>query len=122
LASGERARFDAQGFHAALDAVRRNKQLSWRQVADATKVSASTLTRMAQGSQPDASGLTALCKWSGLTAADFLRDADDMTDGDEPDTLTLVTTLLRADHNLDARDRDALEQIVRVAYERFREE
>lgn len=77
---------------------------------------------MAQGNQPDASGLTSLCRWSGLDATDFLRDAESIAEGPDPDTLAKVTTLLRADRNLEARDREALEAIVRVAYQRFREE
>ena len=58
--------FDAEGFFDALDEVRDSKGLTWKEVADESEVSASTLTRMAQGKRPDVDSLAALLKWSGL--------------------------------------------------------
>ncbi len=40
-------------------------------------MSASTLTRMAQGKRPDVDGLAALVAWSGLDADDYVRSAPD---------------------------------------------
>ena len=45
--------FDAEGFYAALDAIRLGREISWKKVAENAKVSASTLTRMGQGKRPD---------------------------------------------------------------------
>jgi transcriptional regulator with XRE-family HTH domain len=56
-------KFDNEGFFAALDAHRLAKRLTWKQVAEQSEVSASTLTRMAQGKRPDVDGLAALLKW-----------------------------------------------------------
>ena len=50
-------RFDSQGFYDALDATRRSRNLNWKQVAAQSGVSASTLTRMAQGRRPDVDGV-----------------------------------------------------------------
>ena len=69
-------RFDSQGFYDALDATRRSRNLNWKQVAAKSGVSASTLTRMAQGRRPDVDGLAALASWSGLKADDFVRSDD----------------------------------------------
>ena len=42
--------FDLGKFHAALNAQREAKGLNWKEVAEESGVSASTLTRMSQGS------------------------------------------------------------------------
>jgi transcriptional regulator with XRE-family HTH domain len=67
----ETTHFDVDAFFAALDAHRQAKKRTWKQVAAETGVSASTLTRMAQGRKPDVDGLAALLRWSGLKAEDF---------------------------------------------------
>ena len=63
-----RGRFEADAFYAALDAERRDRRYTWKQVAEESQVSASTLTRMAQGRRPDVDSLAALVTWSGLSA------------------------------------------------------
>ena len=68
--------FDTAGFFAALDAQRRTKSMTWRDVAAKAGVSASTLTRISQGKRPDVDGLASLLAWSGLTAEDFIREDD----------------------------------------------
>ena len=66
--------FDADGFYAALDSERRSRRHTWKRVADESGVSASTLTRMAQGRRPDVDSLAALVAWSGLSADAFVRE------------------------------------------------
>jgi transcriptional regulator with XRE-family HTH domain len=68
-----RARFDTLAFYGALDAVRRDRRIRWKQVALESGLSASTLTRMSQGKRPDIDGLAALCAWSGLSADHYIR-------------------------------------------------
>src|SRR6516225_8882109 len=75
--TGKKGWFDADAFHAALDGARRAKAMNWKEVAAASGVSASTLTRMAQGKRPDVDGLAALVAWSGLNADDFVRSDDE---------------------------------------------
>ena len=55
--------FDADAFFEALDKTRNNKKITWRKVAEEAGVSASTLTRMAQGKRPDVDTLAALAAW-----------------------------------------------------------
>ena len=51
---GTRAeRFDVTALHAAMDSERRSRRLTWKDVAAQSGVSASTLTRLSQGRQPD---------------------------------------------------------------------
>ena len=106
--------FNVGGFHAALDAQRAAKGLSWKDVAAQSGVSASTLTRMSQGRRPDVDGLALLLAWSGLDATQFLPQAN------APEPLAQITANLRADKNLSADSAKALESIIKVAYEQFR--
>ena len=109
--------FDNEGFYDALNATRQAKKLSWKQVADETGVSASTLTRMAQGKRPDVDGLAALSSWSGIRADDFVRSASRQG---EPEPLAMISTYLRADKNLTPEGAAALDEVVRATYERLR--
>lgn len=109
--------FDSDAFHAALDGVRRAQKLNWKEVAAASGVSASTLTRMAQGKRPDVDGLAALVAWSGLDADDFVR-SDDLRRQAEP--LAMISTYLRSDRNLSPEAARALDELVKATYERLR--
>lgn len=111
--------FDAEGFYAALDAARLARGLNWKQVAVGSGVSASTLTRMAQGKRPDVDGLAALCAWSGLDADDFVRSEGDDRPAAEP--LAMISTYLRSDRNLSPESAAALEEVIKITYERLRQ-
>jgi len=111
--------FDADAFYSALDAERQFRQLSWKQIALESGVSASTLTRMAQGKRPDVDGLAALVSWSGLNADDFVRNEERKPT--EAGPLAMISTYLRSDRNLSTEAAKALEEIVKVTYERLRE-
>lgn len=107
--------FDIVGFHAALDAQRAAKELTWKAVAEQSGVSASTLTRMSQGRRPDVDGLALLLAWSGLDASSFLPEAN------KPEPLAQIAANLRADRNLSPQSARALEEILKVAYEQFKD-
>jgi transcriptional regulator with XRE-family HTH domain len=108
--------FDAGGFYEALDAERQARKLNWKQVAADSGVSASTLTRMAQGKRPDVDGLAALAAWSGLTADNFIRSDADRP---EPEPLAKITTYLRSDRNLTPEAATALDQLIKATYARL---
>lgn len=110
--------FDADAFYAALDGVRHRRELNWKQVAAESGVSASTLTRMAQGKRPDVDGLAALVAWSGLDADAYLRSADEQRSEQEP--LAMISTYLRGDRNLSPEAASALEQVIKVTYDQLR--
>lgn len=109
--------FDAEAFYEALDAARLARKLNWKQVAAESGVSASTLTRMAQGRRPDVDGLAALSAWSGLSADDFVRSEGRAA---EPDPLAQITTYLRSDRNLTPEAATALDELIKATYERLR--
>jgi len=109
--------FDASAFYEALDGQRQGRRLNWKQVAAESGVSASTLTRMAQGKRPDVDGLAALASWSGLTVDDYVRSDDTRPD---PESLAKISTYLRSDRNLSPEAATALDEMVKSAYERLR--
>jgi transcriptional regulator with XRE-family HTH domain len=110
--------FDAAAFYAALDGGRETRKLNWKQVAAQSKVSASTLTRMAQGRRPDVDSLAKLLAWSGLKAEQFVRT--ESRSAKKPETLAMISTYLRADPHLTKESAAALEELVKVTYRRLR--
>jgi transcriptional regulator with XRE-family HTH domain len=109
--------FQIEAFCAALDATRLSKMMTWKQVADASGVSASTLTRMTkEGKRPDVDGLAALLSWSGLKAEMFLGTDQQ----NQPEPLAAMTALLRADRNLGDSGKKALEAVLKTTYEQFK--
>ena len=65
-------KFDFERYYQAVNAKRRQRAASWRQVAREIGIGKSTLARMAQNKRPDADGLAALSYWAGLNPADFV--------------------------------------------------
>ena len=126
--------FDAEAFYAALDAQRLASGQNWKQVAAESSVSASTLTRMAQGRRPDVDSLAALLAWSGLRAEDFVREGDHgqteaTLSGGEPgpgrgaaEPLAMISTYLRSDRHLTAEGAIALEELIKATYKRLRKD
>jgi len=108
-------KFDGDHFFTALDGVRVSKGLTWKRVAEQATVPASTLTRMSQGRKPDVDTLAALCTWSGLKAETFMMGG---TAPSEP--LAEMTALFRADPNLSKEGAQALEAIIKTAYDQLR--
>ncbi|MDA8230650.1 MAG: helix-turn-helix transcriptional regulator [Magnetospirillum sp.] len=109
--------FDGDAFYRALEATVEARRVTWKQVATATGVSASTLTRMAQGRRPDAASLAALSAWAGLNPSDFVDAPYRVA---QPEPMVQISSLLRADPALDAEAAEAVEAIVRAAYERLK--
>ena len=108
-----KAGFDLGKFHAALNAHRAARRLTWKEVAQQSGVSASTLTRMSQGKRPDVDGLALLLAWSGLDALPFVPTAN------EPEPMANIAANLRADRRLSEESAKALEEIFQIAYENF---
>jgi|ERR1700722_3185539 len=109
--------FDAAGFYGAIDSERQARKLNWKQVANQSGVSASTLTRMAQGKRPDVDGLAALAAWSGLDVDTYVRASQPRP---QPEPLALISTYLRSDKNLSPEAATALDELVKATYERLR--
>jgi transcriptional regulator with XRE-family HTH domain len=109
---------DASGLFEALDAARTARGLQWKQIAEETGVSASTLTRMAQGKRPDVDGFAALTAWLGNDPRNFFTgDASAGNFEEAGDAVgTFVNALFRANPNLSQEERDALKSLATSAY------
>lgn len=107
--------FDAARFYRALDSARMARQLNWKQVAEKSGVSASTLTRLSQGKRPDVDSLAALVTWSGLSADEFVTGGTRQA----PEALAQITSLLSADGRLSAEGKDTMIGMVTAAYQRM---
>lgn len=109
--------FDGEAYYAALARAVEARHMNWKQVSKSTGVSASTLTRMAQGKRPDAGSLAALSAWSGLNPANFVEGID--VDKNKDFTMEF-SALLRAQKDLSPEAKVAMEGLVKAAYEQFK--
>ena len=109
--------FDGEAYYAALARAVEARDMNWKQVSKSTGVSASTLTRMAQGKRPDAGSLAALSAWSGLNPAHFVEGIN--VDKNKDFTLEF-SALLRAQKDLSPEAKVAMEGLVKAAYEQFK--
>ena len=110
--------FDTEAFYAALNAARLSSQMTWKDVADAAGVAASTLSRMAQGAKPDVNGLAGLLRWSGLKAEMFIPGTLKKT----AEPIARITALLRADPQLTPKNAKLMEEIVMSTCNRLKED
>lgn len=111
-----KSEFNAARFYSALDSTRNARSLNWKQVAEGSGVSASTLTRIAQGKRPDVDSMAALVNWSGLSADEFVSGA--RRSNAEP--LSQITSVLSGDESLSTDAREAMIGMVTSAYVRLR--
>jgi transcriptional regulator with XRE-family HTH domain len=105
--------FNQEAFFAALDTERLSRRKTWKQVAEESKVPASTLSRMGQGKRPDVDSLAKLLSWSQLKAENFI----DKKEGDaKPTSLAEIAALLRADPKLSSDSKRTLEYVINSTY------
>lgn len=93
--------------YAALDAHRAAKDLTWRDVAGDTEISASTFSRMVHGQQPGLDAYVVMCRWLGMPMETFIRRR---SQADSPGLFPELSVLL-ARHGLP----DAQRQFVLAA-------
>lgn len=111
-------------------AIKRRRQelgLSLRDVADKTEVSASTLSRIENGTgKPDADNIARLTDWLDMPI-DRLMHKKDQSEVEpvvyypHEATPEIVEAHLRADKNLSDETAKALSELFRVAYSQFSE-
>ena len=117
-------RLDVRALYAALDHARRSKNMSWRAVAGEAGVSPSTLTRLGQLKRPDVDSFGALVHWLGIDAGSFLREPPGRPSTAEEDIepIAMISSYLRARRELSPKSAEALEDILRAAYNSLKEE
>jgi transcriptional regulator with XRE-family HTH domain len=117
-----RTTVDVRALYAALDAARKQKGLSWRQLAKEIGVSPSTMTRMGNDQKPEVNAFAAMVRWLNLPAEDFMVHADqpaEQSQREEPELVAQLAPLLRARKDLDADDVRYLEELIAAAVRRF---
>ena len=111
-------RFDVTALHAAMDGQRRSRRLTWKDVATESGVSASTLTRLSQGRQPDVNSLAALTAWLGMSADHFMRNESVAKFG-APSPLAQISSIIHRDPHLNPEGVAALEEMIKATYARL---
>lgn len=106
--------FNADAFYRALAATVTARKLTWKAVSEETGVSATTLTRMAQGRRPDASSLAVLATWANLSVQEFVSMPGHGTNRAEP--LAQATALFGADPRLTPASRQQLISVIESVY------
>ncbi|MEP6923683.1 MAG: helix-turn-helix transcriptional regulator [Pyrinomonadaceae bacterium] len=110
----------------AIKRKREQMELSLRDVANETQVSASTLSRIENGTgKPDADNIARLTNWLDMPV-DRVMKRTQRTDQIEPviyyphePTPEIIEAHLRADRNLTPETARALSEMFRVAYKQF---
>lgn len=109
-------------------AIKRRREelgLSLRDVADVTSVSASTLSRIENGTgRPDADNIARLTQWLDMPVDRLMTkhasgDVEPVIYYPHERTTDIVEAHLRADKNLSPETANALSELFRVAYEQF---
>jgi transcriptional regulator with XRE-family HTH domain len=111
-------------------AIKRRREelgLSLRDVADVTGVSASTLSRIENGTgKPDADNIARLTGWLDMPMDRIMNKQSSAANEVEPviyypheATPEIVEAHLRADKNLSPETANALSELFRVAYKQF---
>jgi transcriptional regulator with XRE-family HTH domain len=105
---------------------REELRLSLRDVADVTFVSASTLSRIENGTgKPDADNIARLTSWLDMPVDRVMKKQGDSADVEavvyypHEATPEIVEAHLRADKNLTPETAKALSELFRVAYTQF---
>jgi len=96
----------------ALDQVRTERNLSWRQLAGEIGVTPSLLSRLRNGDKPDAEGFMTLVQWLRVPAERFLVDED--AEMEQPELMAELAPLLRARNDLDESDVEMLEDVIKA--------
>jgi transcriptional regulator with XRE-family HTH domain len=109
---------DVSALYGALDSKRRSENKSWRDLAAELELSPSVFTRLAQGRRPDLDNFVRMTGWLGMSAESFI-EGQKPSEAEAQETVAVISTYLRADKALKPESAQAIEQIVRTAYEQF---
>ncbi len=114
-----RTTIDLGALHAAMDAARAARGLSWRQIARELELSPSTLSRLGTGQHPDVNAFASMVRWLNLPAESFMTDPN-ADRRPQADLVAELAPLLRARRDLRKEDVEHLEQLIASAVRRFR--
>jgi transcriptional regulator with XRE-family HTH domain len=104
--------FNVQKFWAAISAKRESLGLNWKQVAEQTGVSASTLSRMPEN-RPDIDSAAALVVWLDADLKSFCEVTSSPPPGNH---LNKILQILEQDPNLTAHEADMISACLLAMY------
>lgn len=110
---------NVSALYSALDSKREAEGLSWREVARAIGVNHTIFTRLSQGKRPDVDTFVSLTGWLGMAPERFV-EGDEAVDMQE-ETIEVISSYLRADRSLKPKSAQAIESVLRAAYEQLTE-
>lgn len=113
-------KLDCGALYTALDSRRRVAGLSWRSLSDEMGLpqGASIFTRLSQGRQPSLPSAILMTRWLGAAVEDFVALPRPSTE-EAQRTVDEITRYLHADRALDPHSANAIDTIVRAAYEQM---
>lgn len=104
--------FLSAAFYAAIDRVRSQRGLLWKDVADQSGISPSTFVRLGQGKQPDVATFAKLISWADLEANMFFTNGAALGS-----TLPILIATIHRDPELPAGAKQVMELLISVAYQ-----
>ncbi|MFC7024785.1 helix-turn-helix transcriptional regulator [Promicromonospora thailandica] len=111
-----KTRINTPALQDALDQVRIERALSWRQLAGEIGVTPSLLSRLRNGYKPDAEGFMTLVRWLGIPAERFLMD--EHAAARQPELMAELAPLLRARKDLNKEDIEYLQEVIQATLRR----
>jgi transcriptional regulator with XRE-family HTH domain len=109
---------NVSALYSALDSKREAEGLSWRQVAGVLGLNHSIFTRLSQGHRPDVDTFVTLTGWLGMAPERFVDGGDEEL---SEETLEVIASYLRADRSLKPKSAQAIESVLRAAYDQLAE-
>ena len=114
-----RRQLDTIALLGALEAKKEEEGRSWRDIARELGIDHSTFTRLGRGQRPDVDTLVALTDWLRVPLDTFV--AGEAPRDERQETLAAIATYLRADKALKPRSAQAIESVLRAAYDQLAE-
>lgn len=111
--------FDEANFFRAVDAKRREAGVSWRELGRQLELSPSTFSRLSRGRRPDVETFVKVLDWLDLPADSFILSRSGVAGRPAGSSLPAIRAALRQDPRISEDDVRPLEDIIRVAYNRF---
>jgi hypothetical protein len=110
---------DVKALYAAVESKKGELKLSWRKLAEELELADHTVfTRMSRGQTPEIETVVALTDWLGLSVETFMHGDVGAPDS-RRQTLEAISRYLHADEALAPESADALESIMRAAYDQL---
>jgi transcriptional regulator with XRE-family HTH domain len=93
-------KFESEIFYRALDTKRRELKIQWKDVAQQSGVSASTITRIIQGKNPDMNSFAGLLNWLKVDINQFFKIPTPIPANAELKSIQRINDILKGAYHL----------------------